>query len=111
MDLARGLKWSLNASVEVSRERAQNGQPIIESQTKTLVSATHDLLRESGTEERQLEDAVLELLSDAENLKVEGSNWCITNVFYYEFNFALYEPLGGGSYLKTPYWLAKKKLY
>ncbi|KAK3909637.1 Zinc finger protein 710, partial [Frankliniella fusca] len=108
VQLARGIKWSISASVEVSREKAQNGEPVIESETKTLVSATRELLRESGAEGSQLEESFLDLLNNAETLKMEGSNWMVTNIFYYEFNFALYKPLTGGSYLKTPEWLARK---
>ncbi|KAK3931615.1 Protein piccolo [Frankliniella fusca] len=108
VQLASGIKWSISASVEVSREKAQNGEPVIESETKTLVSATRELLRESGAEGSQLEESFLDLLNNAETLKMEGSNWMVTNIFYYEFNFALYKPLTGGSYLKTPEWLARK---
>ncbi|KAE8744367.1 hypothetical protein FOCC_FOCC008971 [Frankliniella occidentalis] len=110
LELARGLKWSISVSIEASRETEENGAVRVEKETKTLFSETRAILVGSEEETEQVEAAFLDILNSAENLKIQGSAWVISHINYYELSLAKYKPLKGGSYIKTPVWLARKQI-
>ncbi|KAK3931620.1 Histone-lysine N-methyltransferase PRDM16, partial [Frankliniella fusca] len=108
--MAKGLKFSLHVKVAVSREREVEGNPQVEQEIKSLSSETRTLLLNDGKTKEHVESAILDIMNSAEYLNVEGSSWVVTEVFFYELQIAQYRPLKGGSYIKTPAWLGRKRV-
>ncbi|KAK3915273.1 Deleted in azoospermia-like, partial [Frankliniella fusca] len=110
-DEARGIKWNMAVSVGASREIEKSGEIQWERESKTLVSQPQRLLAENdGETSQQVETAILEVMNGAENLRLAGSSWVVSDVFYAELHVAVYRPLRGGSFVPTPAWLGRKKV-
>ncbi|XP_052128658.1 uncharacterized protein LOC127750599 [Frankliniella occidentalis] len=101
----KGLKFWLTVRVGASRETKDG----IEEDEKFLRSQNHIVLP-AHTCEAEVEKCILEIIDASDNLKLQGSSWQITEVFFIEVSMAKYSPMRGSSYIRLPPVLANARM-
>ncbi|XP_034250641.1 uncharacterized protein LOC117651036 [Thrips palmi] len=112
-----GLKWWLVTNIECRREIPgdEEGQLVVETAEKSLRSGLQRLLKVPESIPEQIETAILEVLNNAEQIYLEGSNWVIGAVLSLDLNTADYRPVvgsreeSGGSFMPVPDWIGKRR--